>query len=249
MLLDNTDNLLRPGAYADVLFEVGLDRRLAVPDSALLLGADGPYLVVALGNGRFQPRKVRTGLSSGGFTEVIEGIDKDQRIVVSGQFLIDSESALRESFQKLQRLKLALVDLSLSKAQMAMVDHLIDAGLYLHEALVDGYDVSPTQLQPAREIRDMLWSQFGQTRLGPILEAADQAIAKAQQARSESALHNALHRLVSALQPWVLDGRREYYREKQVRLFKNETDGRLWVQQGDRPFSPYGDDSNGVLVQ
>jgi hypothetical protein len=43
MQLDNTDNLLRPGAYADVLFEVGLDRRLAVPDSALLLGADGRW--------------------------------------------------------------------------------------------------------------------------------------------------------------------------------------------------------------
>ncbi|MES9825185.1 MAG: efflux RND transporter periplasmic adaptor subunit [Candidatus Thiodiazotropha endolucinida] len=247
--LENSDGLLRPGAYADVLFEVGPDRRLAVPDSALLLGADGPYLVVALGSGRFQPRKVRTGLSSGGFTEVLEGIDRDDRIVVSGQFLIDSESALRESFQKLQRLKLELIDLNLNKTQMAMVDHLIDAGLYLHEALADGYDVTPEQLQPAREIRDMLWPKFGQTRLGPVLDDAERAIAEAQQSRTESALRNALHRLVSALQPWVLDGRRDYYREKGVRLFKDEADGRLWLQQGDQVFSPYSDARNGVQVQ
>ncbi|MES9992247.1 MAG: efflux RND transporter periplasmic adaptor subunit [Candidatus Thiodiazotropha sp.] len=247
--LDNRDNLLRPGAYADVLFEVGMDRRLAVPDSALLLAADGPYLVVALGEGRFQPRKVGTGLSSGGYTEVVEGIEGDERIVVSGQFLIDSESALRESFQKLQRLKLELVDLSLSKTQMAMLDHLIDAGLYLHEALADGYDVTPDQLQPAREIRNMLWSKFGQTRLGPILEDAEQAIGEAQQARTESDLRSALHRLVSALQPWLLDGRGDYYREKGVRLFKDESDGRLWVQQGEQPYSPYSDQSGGVAVQ
>jgi Cu(I)/Ag(I) efflux system membrane fusion protein len=247
--LNNADGLLRPGAYADVLFEVGLDRRLAVPDSALLIDANGPYLVVALGEGRFQPRKVRTGLSSGGFTEVLEGIDGSERIVLSGQFLIDSESALRESFQKLQRLKLELADLPLSKAQLAMVDHLIDAGLYLHEALADGYDVSPDQLQPAREIRDMLWPVFGQTRLGPILEGAEQAIGEAQRARSESALRNALHGLVTALQPWVLQGRGDYYREKDIQLFRDESDRRLWLQQAGTPYSPYSANNKGVLVQ
>lgn len=246
--LNNADGLLRPGAYADVLFEVGLDRRLAVPDSALLIDANGPYLVVALGEGRFQPRKVRTGLSSGGFTEVLDGIDGSERIVLSGQFLIDSESALRESFQKLQRLKLELADLPLSKAQLAMVDHLIDAGLYMHEALVDGYDITPDQLQPAREIRDMLWPAFGQTRLGPILERADRALGEAQHARSESALRAALHRLVIALQPWVLQGRGDYYHEKGVQLFRDESDGRFWLQSADAPYSPYGS-GKGVLVQ
>ncbi|MCG7892441.1 MAG: efflux RND transporter periplasmic adaptor subunit, partial [Candidatus Thiodiazotropha endolucinida] len=155
----------------------------------------------------------------------------------------------RESFQKLQRLKLELADLNLSKAQMAMVDHLVDAGLYLHEALADGYDVDPVQLQPALEIRDLLWPKFGNTRLGPVLDNANHAIAEAQQARTESDLRNALHGLVSALRPWMLDGRKDYYHEKGVRLFKDVTDGRLWVQQGDQVFSPYLDGSKGALVQ
>ncbi|MCU7844088.1 MAG: efflux RND transporter periplasmic adaptor subunit [Candidatus Thiodiazotropha sp. (ex Monitilora ramsayi)] len=248
LALENKDGQLRPGAYADVLFEVDMDRRLSVPDNALLIGEDGPYLVVALGEGRFQPRSVRTGLSSGGFTEVVEGIDGSDRIVVSGQFLIDSESTLRESFQKLQRLKLELEALPLSKNQMAMVDHMIDAALYLHEALVDGYDVSPDQLQPAREIRDMLWSSFGDTRLGPILTGAAEAIETAQQARTESALQAALHLLVTELEPWVVSGRRDHYQQKGVQLYRDSTDDRLWLQMAGEAFNPYSK-AAGVLVQ
>jgi Cu(I)/Ag(I) efflux system membrane fusion protein len=246
LLLDNPDGLLRPGAYADVLFEVGSDRRLAVPDNALLIGGDGPYLVLALGEGRFQPKAVRTGLSSGGFTEIVEGLEGDERIVTSGQFLIDSESALRESFQKLQKLKEPLADLPLSDAQLAMVDHLIDAALYIHEAQADGYEVTPEQLQPAREIRDTLWPAFGHTRLGPVLEDAEQAIAEAQQARTQSAILDALHALAEALQPWVLEGRPEHYAEQGVALYRDTDDGGLWLQQGGPPFSPYG--GNGELV-
>lgn len=246
LLLDNPDGLLRPGAYADVLFEVGADRRLAAPDHALLIGGDGPYLILALGEGRFQPKAVRTGLSSGGFTEIVDGLEGDERIVTSGQFLIDSESALRESFQKLQRLKAPLIDLPLSDAQMAMADHFIDAALYLHEALADGYEVTPEQLQPAREIRDLLWPAFGRTRLGPILEDAEQAIANAQQARTPSAMLDALHHLSEALQPWVLEGRPEHYAEQGVRLYRDSDDGGLWLQQGGNPYSPYGGEAEVV---
>lgn len=248
LLLPNEDGQLRPGAYADVLFEVGIEQRLAVPDSALLIGEDGPYLVVALGEGRFQPRKVRTGLSSGGFTELVEGVERSDRIVVSGQFLIDSESSLRESFQKLQRLKLSLDELPVSQAQLAMLDHLVDAALYLHEAVVDGYPVSPDQLQPAKEIRDRLWSDFGDTRLGPILNGALKAIEAAQQARSESALLQALHQLVSELQPWLVNGRKDHYQQQGVQLYRDETDARMWLQMAGQSLNPYGQ-SVGVLLQ
>ncbi|GAB6041282.1 hypothetical protein JCM17961_19560 [Endothiovibrio diazotrophicus] len=240
LALDNPDGALRPGAYADVLFEVEAVQRLAVPDSALLLGAGGPYLVAALGDGRFQPRAVRTGLSADGYTEILEGAAAGDRVVVSGQFLIDSESALRDSFRKLQRLKQTLADLTLSAAQLAMMDHLVDAALYLHEALVDGYDVTPEQLQPAREIRGLLWPRFGDTRLGPLLDAAEQAVGEAQQARTESTLTEALHHLVSALRPWVLEGRTAHYRDKDVRLFRDPQRDRLWLQQGATPYNPYG---------
>jgi Cu(I)/Ag(I) efflux system membrane fusion protein len=248
LALSNPDGSLRPGAYADVLFEIDLAQRLAVVDNALLIGEAGPYLVVALGEGRFQPRAVRTGRSSGGYTEILEGIDGDDRIVLSGQFLIDSESALRESFQKLQRLKLALDQLILSQTQMAMVDHLVDAALYIHEALVDGYEVSPDQLQPAKEIRKLLWAGFGATRLGPILQGAEAAIEQAQKARTEGALQQALHQLVSELQPWVVSGRKPYYQQKGVQLYRDQQDQRLWLQLAGDVYNPYGA-ADGMLVE
>ncbi|MEG3637625.1 efflux RND transporter periplasmic adaptor subunit [Magnetococcus sp. PR-3] len=240
--LDNREGELRPGAYADVVFEVGAIRRLALPNGALLRDPEGFHVVVSLGEGRFQPQAVKTGLSSGGYTEILEGLDAEDEIVLSGQFLIDSESALRESFQKLQRLKTPLHALSLDKGQMAMVDHLVDAALYMHEAMADGYDLDSKQLQPARDIRDLLWKRFGQTKLGKILDESASAIGRAQKARTDEDLHQALSDLTKALQPWILKGQSRYYQEKGVHLFmESDTHERRWIQLGSDAFNPFGD--------
>ena len=51
--------------------------------------------------GRFEPRDVRLGVSSGGWTQVQEGVEAGEEVVVSAQFLIDSESKLREAAAKM----------------------------------------------------------------------------------------------------------------------------------------------------
>ncbi|ABK45870.1 transcriptional regulator, Fis family [Magnetococcus marinus MC-1] len=241
LLLDNQDGALRPGAYADVLFEVGVDRRLALPDGALLNDAQGYHVVLALGEGRFQPKAVKVGLSSGGFTEILEGLDEQQQVVISGQFLIDSESALGESFTKLERLKPPLNQLAPTPAQLAMLDHLVDAALYIHEAHIDGYAVEPTQLQPARDIKSLLWPHFGQTRLGAILTQAEDALSRAQQARTQAELLTALDQLVQALQPWIQQGAAQHYQAKGLHLFQHQgSPARYWLQLGAEAASPYG---------
>ena len=135
---DNKDGLLRPGTYADVVFNVGSSQKLAVPTERLLRTAAGRYVILATGEGRFEPRSVKTGLTAAGRTEIIKGLKQGDDIVVSGQFLLDSESALRESFRKLERLQTPLPLLTLNNGQLAMVDHLVDAALYLHETQIDG---------------------------------------------------------------------------------------------------------------
>jgi Cu(I)/Ag(I) efflux system membrane fusion protein len=50
---------------------------------------------VTTGEGRFAPVDVETGMESGGLTEIRRGVDAGQRVVVSGQFLIDSEASLK----------------------------------------------------------------------------------------------------------------------------------------------------------
>jgi multidrug efflux pump subunit AcrA (membrane-fusion protein) len=57
--------------------------------------------IVALGNGRFAPREVELGPQGDGFVQVVEGLEDGDEIVTSAQFLIDSESNLREAIQKM----------------------------------------------------------------------------------------------------------------------------------------------------
>ncbi len=101
IVLDNADLALRPGAYADVSFEIGSRSRLAVPSEAILRDRRGAHVILSMGGGRFMAVSVKTGLVAGGLTEIVEGLDAGDPIVVSGQFLIDSESNLKESLGKL----------------------------------------------------------------------------------------------------------------------------------------------------
>ena len=96
-VVNNEDGVIRPGSFADVSFDNGAEPRLAVKSEAVLQSEQGAYVVLALGEGRFEPRPIEPGLVSGGWTEVRKGVAAGEQVVVSGQFLIDSESALKES--------------------------------------------------------------------------------------------------------------------------------------------------------
>jgi len=247
LVVENKDGLIRPGSFADVSFDVDVEPRLAVRSEAVLRGERGTYVVIALGDGRFEPRPIATGLVAGGWTEVRKGISDGEQVVVSGQFLIDSESVLTESLRKIERLKMPLPLLVLDKTELAMVDHFVDAAIYLHEALVDGYDIEPKFLEPARQIKDLLWPRFGQTKLSFVIEDADKAIGEALTARSASEQQSALAKLAEALRPWMMEGAPKHYAEKNVGFFREDTSGRQWLQRGSRPSNPYGN-APAVLV-
>lgn len=103
MVLDNPRGLLRPGNAVDVTFTGDFDERLSVPADALLRHSDGTYVVIALGAGRFVPRKILTGFRSDGRVAVVRGLNAGERVVTSGQFLLDSESALRDALNNMRR--------------------------------------------------------------------------------------------------------------------------------------------------
>lgn len=102
LVVDNKDGVLKPAGYATVSFAgTTAQERLAVPSEAILRGSTGDHVIVALGDGKFQARSVKPGAASGGKTEIIAGLKEGEDVVTSAQFLIDSESSLRESLQKL----------------------------------------------------------------------------------------------------------------------------------------------------
>jgi len=97
--LANPDLVLRPEMYADVFLQQALGSRFTVPASALLRTGDRSFVFVDLGGGRLQPQQVVTGIESDGRVEILSGLTPDQRVVVSGTFLVASESRLRAALE------------------------------------------------------------------------------------------------------------------------------------------------------
>ena len=68
---------------------------LAVPEEAVINSGESARLLLATGNGYFRPVTVKTGLTAQGWTAILSGVKEGDKVVTSGQFLIDSEASLR----------------------------------------------------------------------------------------------------------------------------------------------------------
>jgi Cu(I)/Ag(I) efflux system membrane fusion protein len=102
IVLDNRDGALSPGMFAQVrLRPTGAPAQLVVPSEALIASGNQTRVIVAESGGHFRAVSVRTGRSVDGDTEVLAGLDDGQQIVVSGQFLIDSEANLSGALGRL----------------------------------------------------------------------------------------------------------------------------------------------------
>jgi RND family efflux transporter MFP subunit len=92
---DNPDFALKPDMYGEVEFQTGGGRRLVVAQTAVMNSGDRQVVFVDRGKGYFEPREVTTGARSEGKVEIVTGLQPGERIVTSGNFLIDSESQLK----------------------------------------------------------------------------------------------------------------------------------------------------------
>ncbi len=91
----NPTGELKPGMYVNVELEIDKGENLVVSDEAILDAGEEKYVFVAEGNGFFEPRLVVVGEKVGEKRIVIKGLQEGERVVVSGNFLIDSESRLK----------------------------------------------------------------------------------------------------------------------------------------------------------
>ncbi|MGQ0741076.1 MAG: efflux RND transporter periplasmic adaptor subunit [Alphaproteobacteria bacterium] len=97
IVVANPDGRIRAGQYADVTINAATDNFavLAVPESAILDSGSRQIAFVAKENGVFEPRALQPGRRGAGYVEVREGLREGERIVISGNFLIDAESNLQ----------------------------------------------------------------------------------------------------------------------------------------------------------
>lgn len=99
---NNPDGILKPNMYANIsLFVEPKPNVLSIPLEALIRSSQGNRVIVKLNDGQFQARDVKIGIESGERVEIISGLKAGENVVVSGQFLIDSETNLQAGFERI----------------------------------------------------------------------------------------------------------------------------------------------------
>lgn len=93
----NPEGRLKPEMYANVAIKIGLGLRTAVPESAVIETGSRKVVLVSKDAGYFEPRDIIAGVNAEGYIEVVQGVQPGDMVVTSANFLIDSESKLKEA--------------------------------------------------------------------------------------------------------------------------------------------------------
>ena len=93
----NPQGKLKPGMYANSEIEINLGSTLTVPESAVLQSGLRQLVFVEQGQGVFAPREVKLGVKADSRFAVLDGLAAGERVVTSGNFLLDSESKLQSA--------------------------------------------------------------------------------------------------------------------------------------------------------
>ncbi|WP_458068493.1 efflux RND transporter periplasmic adaptor subunit [Rhodanobacter sp. BL-MT-08] len=102
IVLDNPDGALSPGMFATVQLNPAQGNAVpVVPDDALIATGSQTRVIVAEDGGQFRALPVILGAAAGGYTEIRDGLSAGEKVVISGQFLIDSEASLSGALERL----------------------------------------------------------------------------------------------------------------------------------------------------
>lgn len=100
-ILDNAHGHLRPGTFADVTIRIQPHKALVLPRAAVLYTGHGSMVMLSRGEGHFLPVPVTTGVESGDWVEIVDGLQEDAEVAVNGQFLLDSASSINAASERM----------------------------------------------------------------------------------------------------------------------------------------------------
>ena len=101
--LANRRDLLKPGMFATLSFaQRHSPPAVLIPSEAVIHTGARSVVILALGGGRFRAAEVRAGAEADGLVQILEGIEPGDQVVLSGQFLIDSEASLTGAMARLE---------------------------------------------------------------------------------------------------------------------------------------------------
>ena len=103
IVIENPEQKLAPGMFVSLEFRAKAgEPQLFVPNEAVIVTGERSVVIVAREDGGFDVAKVTTGAEANGRTAILSGLTEDQSIVLSGQFLIDSEASLKSAVTRLE---------------------------------------------------------------------------------------------------------------------------------------------------
>ncbi|MFO0374394.1 MAG: efflux RND transporter periplasmic adaptor subunit [Alphaproteobacteria bacterium] len=101
--LSNPEFLFKPNMSVAVEIQAPSKQVLQIPEEAIIWESEGQHVIVALGEGKFQPRKVLVGMAEeSGQIEIVSGLKKGETVVTSAQFLLNSEVNMKSALQRLE---------------------------------------------------------------------------------------------------------------------------------------------------
>jgi Cu(I)/Ag(I) efflux system membrane fusion protein len=104
VLVDNPDSFLKPGMYLEAtLHPDPLSNVLVIPREALIRRGTKTDVITELGRGHFRPAGVTVGARSPHWVEVLSGLHEGDKVVVSGEFLLDAESRFENVSERMTK--------------------------------------------------------------------------------------------------------------------------------------------------
>ncbi len=152
---ENEDESLKPNMFAKVAIYGGAKREvLSIPREALIRTGNDQRVIISIGKGRFQAREVTAGIESGEFIEIVKGINEGDKVVTSGQFLIDSEASLKASIARMSSAKTSKEEMSsdMDMSEKIVGTAIINRVMPAHNMINMSHDPIPVLNWPAMEM-------------------------------------------------------------------------------------------------
>lgn len=149
----NPELRLKPDMYANIRLEAELagGPSLVIPQEAVIDTGVRRIVFVSRGQGRFEPREVEIGVEVNGHQyQVLEGLDEGDEIVISAQFMLDSESRLREAVQKMLEGQRPTEEAAETDDDLDMSGLSMDDDLDMRGLTMDGVGRAPSQTGSGR---------------------------------------------------------------------------------------------------
>ena len=152
---ENKDESLKPNMFSKVAIYGGAKREvISIPREALIRTGNDQRVIISVGDGGFQARKVTAGIESGEFIEIVQGLSEGDKVVTSGQFLIDSEASLKASIARMSSVdkKESEMDPAMDMSEKITGTAVLNSVMPAHSMINMAHDPIPVLDWPAMEM-------------------------------------------------------------------------------------------------